>query len=87
MIFVTLEVKTTLVGGTDAQFQKIPDFYEISRHFCVDFFLGHAVECHLKICNYQRDGVRKVETLEMRDKYINIARNRKDVWGRATQNL
>ena len=24
--------------GVDAQFQKIPNFYEISCHICVDFF-------------------------------------------------
>ena len=41
--FVTLEVNTILIGCADAQFQKIPNFYAISRQICIDFFLGHAV--------------------------------------------
>ena len=44
LIFATLEVKTILIDGADAQFQKIYNLYEIILHICVDFFLGHAVD-------------------------------------------
>ena len=43
LIYVTLEVNTILIGGADAQFQKIPNCYETSCQICVDFFLGQAV--------------------------------------------
>ena len=45
LTFVPLKVKTTLISGTNGQFQNFFFFfYEISLHIYVDFFLGHAVE-------------------------------------------
>ena len=44
LIFVTLKVKTILIDCVEAQFQKVYNIYEISRHIFVNFFLGHAVQ-------------------------------------------
>ena len=50
-----MNVKTTFISGGDGQCQKIPVFYEISLHICVDFFLGHAVQLLLVKNKWEED--------------------------------